>query len=213
MKFDILLIGLVLSFAMGCNYNHVKSNADANSSIPNSSATSLSVSSNYAAINSSILTPECLRCHSSSTGSQGGLSLDNYQQVRSKISQIYYRTIEKKDMPPSSLKPEQLAMLKTWLEAGGPEKSSSSYSGPIQGPITWDVIQKQVLAGSCLDCHSGTNPEAHLSLDNFESVKKNISLIFEKSVIEQTMPLEPYPAMTEFQKQALMKWISQGMPN
>jgi len=214
MKFYCLFLWPCLSLILGCNYNHVKSSAvDANTALPNDTATSLSLSTSYASINSSVLAPECLRCHSSAAGSQGGLSLDNYQQVRSKLSQIYYRTIEKKDMPPSSLTPEQFSQLKGWLEAGGPEKSGSVRNTTIQGPLTWEVIQKQVFAGSCLDCHSGVQPEANLSLDNLDSVKKNITLIFEKSVIEQTMPLQPYPAMTEFQKQALMKWISQGMPN
>lgn len=203
------LFFLFCAFALGCNYNHVKSSPSQNTGGPQVTSMSL----DFLTLQSTVLNSQCLRCHSSAGGNQGGLGLENYQQIRANLNKIYYRAIEKKDMPPSSMPPEQFEMLKNWLEAGAPLKSASQNSGPIKGAITWQVVQKQILGSSCLDCHSGANPDGKLQLDSAEVVRKNINAIFEAAIIKQTMPLEPYPALTEGQKQALMKWISQGMPD
>jgi uncharacterized membrane protein len=211
MKKSIFLFAL--SFLIfGCNYNHVKS-ADASGSENGLNQNLKMGSLDYQSLQLLVLQKQCVRCHSSAGGNQGSLNLETYAQVRAQMNKIYYRSIEKKDMPPSGLSNSDFDYLKSWLEAGAPEKNTSRSQGPIKGPITWDVIKKQVFASSCLDCHSGPHPEGHVILDQIDEVRKNISFIFDVSIIKQTMPLEPYAAMSEFEKQALMKWISQGMPN
>ncbi len=196
-------------FFFSCNYNHAKNTAQQASGVSQLSAQSF----DFATVQSNVIAPQCLRCHSAAGGNQGGLSLESYQLIRANLNKIYYRSIEKKDMPPTSLTSDQFSLLKSWIEAGAPEKNNGVNVGPIQGPITWLVIKKQVLGASCLDCHSGTNSEGHLQLDSADEVRKNINAIFDSAIVKQTMPLEPYPAMSDGQKQALMKWISQGMPD
>ncbi len=208
-----IVFGLFIlsSLLAGCNYNHTK--GDAPSMTGSGSAGVNTLSLDFLSVQNSVLSGRCLTCHSSAAGNQGGLNLDSYQQVRATLNKIYYRVIEKKDMPPTALTTAQFDLLKAWIEAGAPQKNTGRSSGVISGPINWDVIKKQVLATSCLDCHSGANPDGQLNLESIENVRKNINGIFESTIVKQTMPLEPYPAMSDSAKQALMKWISQGMPN
>jgi len=201
----------ILTFVCSCNYNNVHGEAPPKGGDTNN----VSALSNldYASVQATVIGPQCLRCHSSAGGAKGGLSLETYQQVRASMNQMYYRAIEKRDMPDAGLPQNQYDLLKAWIEAGAPEKNiGGKASAPIKGAITWKVIREQVFAASCLDCHAGSKPDAGLDLENIEAVRKNINGIFDSAIVKQTMPLEPYAAMSDSHKQALMKWISQGMP-
>ncbi|MGZ3742642.1 MAG: hypothetical protein ACXWRE_01905 [Pseudobdellovibrionaceae bacterium] len=200
---------MVLTFAGGCNYNHIRGDATTHQQpLEENSLSSL----DYQSLQIEVLGPQCLRCHSSAGGSKGGLNLETYEQVRLNMNKIYFRSIEKKDMPPDPLSAAQFELLKNWLEAGVPEKNTGKAELPIKGAVTWTVIKNRVLSSSCLDCHSGKNPDANLDFESLEVVRKNIMEIFNSALVRQTMPLQPYTALSESQKQALMKWISQGMP-
>lgn len=204
----VLLATLIL--LGGCNYNHVRGEAPAGQR-RSEDVKSLS-NLDYQSLQIEVLGPQCLRCHSSAGGSKGGLNLEVYEQVRSNMNKIYFRSIEKKDMPPDPMAGAQVELLKNWLEAGAPEKNTGKSGPPIKGVVTWMVIKNQVLSSSCLDCHSGKNPDANMDFESLEIVRKNIMAIFDSALVRQTMPLQPYAALSESQKQALMKWISQGMP-
>jgi len=142
------------------------------------------------------------------------MNFETYQQVRANMNRIYFRSIEKRDMPSDGLPQSQFDLLKAWIEAGAPERNIGAKAAPpIKGAVTWAVVRDQVLGSSCLDCHSGASPDAGLDLHSVEVVRKNINTIFESAIVKLSMPLEPYPALSESQKQALMKWISQGMPD
>ena len=211
MKRRMLLAGAALALG-ACNYNHVKKEG-ARGARGAQGETMLAASLDYASVRQNILGPECLRCHSSAGGNQGGLNLETYPQVRANLSRIYYRSIEKKDMPSGGLGEAQYQILKAWIDAGGPERNTGRGAGkPITGPVNWTVIKNQVLKSSCLDCHSGTNPDAGLDFESAAVVRKNIMAIFDAALVRQTMPLPPYGALTDAEKNALMKWISQGMP-
>jgi uncharacterized membrane protein len=195
---------------VACNYNRVHGEApDKAAKLEEMSAASF----DYASVQFAVISPKCLNCHSASGGNKGGLNLETYPQVRANMNRIYFRAIEKRDMPAEGLPQASFDLLKSWLEAGAPEKNMGNAGPPIQGAVTWNVIRDRVLKSSCLDCHSGAKPDANLDLSSAEVVRKNITVIFDSTLIKQTMPLEPYPAMSESQKQALMKWISQGMPD
>lgn len=213
MKLKLLLAVLVGALGLtACNYNHVKKENGALGG-PGKSEAMVAATLDYQSMQMAVIGPECLRCHSSPGGNQGGLNLETYQQVRANLNRIYYRSIEKKDMPSGGLGAAQHNLLKAWIEAGGPEKNTGRGTvRSITGPINWPVIKNQVLKSSCLDCHSGKNADAGLDFTSLEVVRKNIGNIFEAAVVKQTMPLEPYASLTDAEKQALMKWISQGMP-
>jgi len=199
----------IIILTSGCNYNHVRGEAPAYQK--SEDANSL-LSLDYQSLQIGVLGPQCLRCHSGAGGSKGGLNLETYEQVRLNMNKIYFRSVEKKDMPPNLMSAAQFEFLKNWLEAGAPEKNTGKSGPPIKGAVTWMVIKNQVLSSSCLDCHSGKNPDGNLDLEVLANVRKNIMAIFDSALVRQTMPLQPYTALSESQKQALMKWISQGMP-
>lgn len=204
----------LVSLAVGaCNYNHVRSGA-AEGTTGNGGLSIQSAGLDYLNVQVNVLGPQCVSCHSQQGGSKGGLNLESFAQVRAAMNSIYFRSIEKRDMPPrEALSSSQMDLLKSWLEAGAPEKNMGRGSGrEIKGPITWTVIKEQVFKSSCLDCHSGATPDGGLDLESFEVTKKNIDKIFKSAITEGSMPLQPYPSMSAFEKQALMKWISQGMP-
>jgi uncharacterized membrane protein len=199
-----------LILASGCNYNHIRGEA----AVSNRKSEDVNSLSNldYQSLQIGVLGPQCLRCHSNAGGSKGGLNLESYEQVRVNMNKIYFRSIEKKDMPPDPMPGVQVDHLKNWLEAGAPEKNTGKSGPPIKGAVTWTVIKNQVLSSSCLDCHSGKNPDGNLDFESLEVVRKNIMAIFDSALVRQTMPLQPYPALSESERQALMKWIAQGMP-
>lgn len=210
---SLLVLGALMALMASCNYNHMKKESGSAPAGMEKIKAQPMTSLDFQSVRAAVLTPSCLQCHSSAGGNKGGLSLETYQQVRAQLNRIYYRSVEKKDMPAEGLPSFQLELLKNWIESGAPERGLGRGTGrPIQGPLTWLVIKNQVLKSSCLDCHSGENADAGLDFESLETVRGNIEKIFESAIIKQTMPLEPYGAMTEFEKQALMKWISQGMP-
>lgn len=209
----LCVLALCVLMVTACNYNNVKGDAPAAAGGAPGAKSMAVVSLDYQSLNQSVIGPQCLQCHSNAGGNKGGLSLETYAQVRASLGRIYYRSIEKKDMPSGGLGEAQYQILKAWIEAGGPERSTGKgASRPISGPINWTVIKNQVLASSCLDCHSGVNADAGLDFQSSDVVKKNINRIFDAAIVKQSMPLEPYAALTDAEKQALMKWISQGMP-
>ncbi|MEK2645024.1 hypothetical protein [Bdellovibrio sp. BCCA] len=213
MKINLLFAVLVATALGACNYNHVKKENAAMGGGLGKQEAMIAASLDYQSLNMAVIGPECLRCHSTPGGVQGGLNLETYQQVRANLSRIYYRSIEKRDMPSGGLGAAQYDLLKAWIEAGGPERNTGRGNArPIKGPINWPVIKNQVLKSSCLDCHRGANADAGLDFESLDVVRKNIGRIFDSAIVKQTMPLEPYGALTEAEKQALMKWISQGMP-
>ncbi|MGZ3769799.1 MAG: hypothetical protein ACXVCP_08965 [Bdellovibrio sp.] len=201
---------VVLLALAACNYNHVKNENGTSNTQGKITASALSL--DFISVQMSVIGPQCMSCHSIAGGNKGGLTLETYDQVRSNMNRIYYRSIEKKDMPPNPLTADQFDLLKNWIEAGAPEKSIRTAARPIKGAINWPVIRDQVLKTSCLDCHSGKTPHAGLDFESLDVVRKNINAIFDSAIIKQTMPLQPYSALSETEKQALMKWISQGMP-
>jgi uncharacterized membrane protein len=194
-----------------CNYNHIR--GEGASGKPQDISILAQASLDYQTINYLVLIPRCIQCHSNAGGNKGNLNLETYQQIRQNQAKIYYRSIEKRDMPSNPLPNAEYDLLKNWLEAGSPEHDiGARNAGEIRGPITWTLIKNRVLKSSCLDCHSGKNPDANLNFESLEVVRKNIQAIFVSSVVQMSMPLEPYPSLSNSSKQALMKWISQGMP-
>ncbi|MGE3757294.1 MAG: hypothetical protein AB7H97_06035, partial [Pseudobdellovibrionaceae bacterium] len=131
---------LVLATAfIGCNYNRVRGAAQ-NGSPSEGENVRLMASMDYASIHFAVIGPSCLNCHSNATGNQGGVNFETYAQVRANLNRIYFRSIQKKDMPPAGLDFQQQELLKAWIEAGAPEKNTGRVTGPkISGPITWSV--------------------------------------------------------------------------
>jgi mono/diheme cytochrome c family protein len=117
-------------------------------------------------------------CHDPGTA-QDGVVLTDYASVintgdvrpgRPDNSEIYEKITDDDNddrMPPppyDRLKPEQIAMIRTWILQGALnnacEEECDDQLGSFSGEV-WPTIQKH-----CLSCHSGSSPQGGISLSN-----------------------------------------------
>lgn len=212
MKIVFILLSIVCLFS--CNYNRTKAASEQSARELTAEQLDFASQVNYKSVNAQIIAPQCLNCHSNATGNKGGLNLETLDAIKAKMNQVYYRTIETKDMPPERpLSEGALELLKSWIEAGAPENNVGKPGAPeIRGPYTWMKIRDQILNSNCLDCHSGPDAEGKLDLASYDTFKNQWSQIFDRTFVKQDMPPQPYPSLSPNEKFALLKWISQGMP-
>ena len=206
---------LVLSFCLlvfaGCNYSN--KTAEMPVAMTEESINQLALESNYESVNAKVIIGQCLECHSNASGNKGNLNLETYQSIRANLNQIMYRVLETKDMPRGGLTGADYALMEMWLQAGAPEKNT--LTGPpvvLKGPFNWMTIRDQVLMRNCLDCHSSVSPEAGLDLSDYDQFKNNYAKIFDRTFVKQDMPPEPYDGLNVNERQAVLKWMSQGFP-
>lgn len=204
----ILLLCSLALFA--CNYS--TKNAEMPVLMTEEKLNLLALESNYESVNAKVISAQCLNCHSTATGNKGNLNLESYQNIRANLNQITYRVLEVKDMPQGGLNNADYALMEMWLTAGAPEKNTQGLVPILKGPFNWLVIKDQILKRNCLDCHSSVSPEAGLDLSDYDQFKNNYAKIFDRTFVKQDMPPEPYDGLNANEKQALLKWISQGFP-
>lgn len=206
----ISLIFCVLSL-LACNYSN--KNTEMPVAMTEERINQLALDSNYESVNAKVLSGQCLQCHSQAGGNAGNLNLETYQSIRTNLNQIMYRVLETKDMPRGGLAGADYALMEMWLQSGAPEKNTLTSPLPIlKGPFNWLVIKEQILKRNCLDCHSSVTPEAGLDLSDYDQFKNNYAKIFDRTFVKQDMPPEPYDGLNVNEKQAVLKWISQGFP-
>jgi uncharacterized membrane protein len=69
-------------------------------------------------VNTKILTPRCLKCHSDAGGNQGSLNLESYDQVSRHLESIKNRTIIDNSMPPKMpLTANEKVVLQNWINS------------------------------------------------------------------------------------------------
>ncbi len=209
-KINALIILSVLCL-QSCNYRTVQGSSK--KPITQEDVNVFELNNNYESVRDIVISRQCLQCHSGSGGNKGNLNLETYANIKNNLNQIIFRVLEKKDMPESGLSEADYQLIKLWLESGAPEKNNSNgVNKPITGPLDWTKIKNQILVKNCLDCHSGEKADANLDLSNLDNFKLNLTKIIERTIVKQDMPPEPYSALTSNQRQALLKWISQGFP-
>jgi uncharacterized membrane protein len=206
------IFNLMIFSLFGCNYNRVKGNSDLSANPENLHSASFEAF-DYSSIKASVLDVSCVGCHSNAGGNQGGLNLESYDNVKAASAKIYYRTIEAKNMPPVAVLSESsFGLLKNWIEIGAPEKSTTKRQLKFSGPLNWAVIKDLVLQPNCLQCHSQPDPVQNLDLSSYSVFVSNIGKIIDRAIVKQDMPISPYPNLSAQEKELLLKWISEGMP-
>ncbi len=115
-----LVCGLSLALLSGaCNFNKQKVDTSNETAAPVSAA-----DLNYANINSKVIEPYCLSCHSAAGGNRAGLNLETYASIMNRLELVQVTVIMERSMPPSgspALDPSAYALMKAWLEAGAPQ--------------------------------------------------------------------------------------------
>jgi uncharacterized membrane protein len=172
----------------------------------------------YEMVSKTVLSAQCIGCHSNGGGNQGGVNLESYALVRKQLARVSYRALEKMDMPPrSGLNSNEVLVLRTWVENGAPEKYADVREGNDrsldEGPTDWKKISEKIFAQKCLDCHSQPSPQGKLDMTSYAEVKEKAALIFDRIFIRQDMPVEPYPTLSPKERKTLLSWFNMGMPN
>lgn len=209
MRVGVLALALL---SAACNYNHMK-NPGGKKDIDSGSFSA----PDYLTVQTILLGPKCLNCHSSGGGNKGGANFETYANVRAQLSQIANRTLEVKDMPPKEkLSEAELQILRNWLDVGAPEQKVAEGEKPDptleRPPINWQKVSQKIFSGKCFACHAEPAPQAGLDLTSHKVVKEKAQLIFKRVIIDQDMPIAPYPALSPRERRVLLKWFDLGMP-
>ncbi|HET9237410.1 MAG TPA: hypothetical protein VFO10_09175 [Oligoflexus sp.] len=112
------LMSVLLAVAplSGCNFKEEKD--DGAETVTVDPATPVS----FAEIQSKVLEPYCISCHSSGGGNQGGVNLDGYAAAKAEAAEIQRSTVDSKRMPKGGAMSADLrALLGAWIAQGTPE--------------------------------------------------------------------------------------------
>lgn len=211
--FPTLLLAWACLILTACNYNKVNDDGAKTDKLGAASLESV----DYAFVLESVIAPKCLTCHAGVTGNQGGTNLESLKSIRSLMSRIVYRSLERKDMPPGGLGERETKILTAWIDQGAPEsivgpRDTTADSTIEQGPNDWTKIRDRIFAPKCLDCHSGKDPQGALDLSTLQNTRLKAAAIFDRVIIQGNMPLAPYPALAPRERRVLLKWFDLGMP-
>lgn len=133
------------------------------------------------------------------------------------------------------LSPDELALLKTWIETGSLESAQTPVPTPVPTPAatpssgvpTFADIQGRILLPKCVMCHSDKQMVSNFSLEHYDAVVANARLIDLKSpdasgiyasVVDDFMPYKAAVAkgtvqvLTSAEKALLKTWVEAGAP-
>lgn len=217
MKINIVLLFLVATI-LSCGFKHVKENSENQTEVTGEFGMSQKVT--YAQLETKILGPKCLRCHSDAGGNQGSLNLESYDQTKAHLDSIKQRVLVDQSMPPKSpLSSGEKSLLNNWLL--NEVATNGQSSTPVKIAVLWPRIRDEIIQNHCLQCHSppGTNTsedristmEAGLDLTNVTVVREKADLIFKRTIIVGDMPLKPFPNLNDQEKKLLTQWMIDGM--
>jgi uncharacterized membrane protein len=100
----------------GCNFKEEKD--DTTDTVTVDPTTPVS----FAEIQTKVLEPYCISCHSSGGGNQGGVNLDGYAAAKAEAADIQRSTVDSKRMPKGgSMSADLRALLGAWIAQGTPE--------------------------------------------------------------------------------------------
>lgn len=182
----------------------------------------------------------CLECHT--TGSR---SMDSAEKVL-KLKGDILESIHKNSMPPKSsgyapLSDCEKKILETWIEDQEQGRASgvlvkdipacADAKAPVAKPktdfknleLSFENLQKEILAPKCLSCHATDSPGYQYALDDLQRMKDNElimatadeSLLYQVTVpgrVKYFMPPKNkgIPPLTEEEQDYLKRWIEAG---
>lgn len=151
----------------------------------------------YQLINQKVLVPKCISCH----GNSGNVNLETYSSVYGYLDKIKEVTIKTHKMPKSpypALNTEELMLLATWIQAGGPETPLDGSNLP---PIKVEPlepkflsIKKNIFLNKCLVCHSVGKEAERVSLNSpDEMINSPLELVIPGNPEESGLVLAVLP--------------------
>lgn len=177
----------------------------------------------FARIQSEILKPSCVGCHSG----MHAPNLASFSNVKANLQSLAHAVLEKKSMPKAGPLPEgERELLAQWIENGAPEFGEipdpipTEPTGGQRPPLKWDTLVKEVLRPKCFNCHFPSNPENISNLDDYEIFVGTVGTSYFVTVINPLMPPppkdtpegEPNPnKLTRSEMEMFSNWIVDGM--
>ncbi|MGE4130551.1 MAG: c-type cytochrome, partial [Bdellovibrionales bacterium] len=215
-----LFLIVVVIATVGCDPVHIVGPISDNSrfSLPKEQKAKLS----YAYVNQRVFLPKCISCH----GNSGGVALESFNQVQSRIRAINTAVFEKKTMPKNdSLSQEQLAILWSWIDIGAPETQTDSEpveTTPLEAKF--ESIDKNIFQIRCITCHSPTGTGKRILLGRSDLLNSPLDLVLpgnpdESGLViaieradDKRMPPAKggYSELKIDEKLAIREWIKNG---
>ena len=200
MKRALLMIAGSM-FLFGCNEKLSK--VSPSDDVGTLSCTSL----DFATVESRVLTPTCVKCHSWSS---------DFASVNGKVTKIK-ELVSNGSMPKKGvLTSNQKDTLLKWLDCGASEQKPTSPTSPTSPtppvtptpPVACDsvpdfaAVEERVLKPACIECHKG--------MTDFAKTQKQAKEI-DDEIRTNRMPKDRPPLSAE-QREAILKWVECGTP-
>ncbi|QDK44672.1 hypothetical protein DOM22_05600 [Bdellovibrio sp. ZAP7] len=226
-----ILLFITVCFLSACNYSIQKTPFSLVPSNSNYSQSELS----FAAVYNKVLRPNCIGCH----GNSGGINLESYTAVKTRIDKVRESVIAKRSMPKSptpALDQDQLGLLNAWIERGAPEFGT----GPSEPPLpslepTFESIKTHILEAKCIACHAPGKPVARIPLVSKQDLlnspldivipgnadESGLILVVTGAIEDKLMPPlkdqqgnpTGFSLLSETEIQVLRDWINAGASN
>lgn len=166
-------------------------------------------------------------CHDQAT-MEDGVGMFSYDVIMQQVapgnpgSSDLWEAITENDpddiMPPigeGSLSSEEINLITTWIQQGA--QNNSCTADCDQNVFTYSAAIAPTIQTYCQGCHSGTNPDANLSLtsyDQIQTIANNGSLMSSLQGINNytQMPYQSNP-LSDCRIQQIQNWIDAGAPN
>lgn len=113
-----IALALLCFQLVACNYQLDKQTADDDEPAATEQLPGEEEVLNFRLVQQRVFQPLCQNCHAK----RGEFTFENYSVVSTRLEAIGHRVFDLQDMPPSGKMPaNEKAILKAWLEEGGPE--------------------------------------------------------------------------------------------
>ncbi|NNC82605.1 MAG: hypothetical protein HKN79_03435 [Flavobacteriales bacterium] len=167
-------------------------------------------------------------CHDAATA-EDGIVLDSYSNIlgsgelvpfdtdEGDIYELITETDPDKIMPPPSEAPlsqEQIDLIGQWIEQGAPNNGCVNCDYP---EVSFSGTVFPLIQNKCEGCHSGTDPEANLSLTNYDEVRFLVDNNYLIEVLNAEPGYVPMPyngnQLPQCERDMIQQWIDDGAPD
>jgi mono/diheme cytochrome c family protein len=193
---------------------------------PLSSSVQEKTSTDFEGVRAAIFSARCVSCHQ---------QYDSYQGVIRELTAIQ-DAVATNRMPKTGgpLSDDQKALLARWIAEGAREnpQEPAPPAKPIQLEANWQSISENILVPKCLICHNPQGQAKFLDLSSRNQIFADRNRLFGGSkLIDFDSPTESYlmqviqdteepmppvwssiPRLSEIEVNALIQWISLGLP-
>jgi len=227
-----ILLEFTLLILVGCNYSLQKNLAASSGGKAIEKLPSGTIPG-YQVINTGIIAPKCLECHSGPGGNAGGLNLETYNNVKESLASIRDEVASGR-MPKNRerLSAKEQEVLLAWIDTGGPQLGTDPTTNlptptpppttdpspnpgdvmPDPDKIDYQLVNTKVITPRCITCHSVKGGDkGGVNLESYENVLDEIETIKDE-VKTGSMPRPKTRPLTDFQKKLFLTWIEKGAP-